>query len=257
MREKTPKQKELSKKKRARIMRNLTLILIVVSLVASSVFVFVRALQDGVFNIKEIQVVGNEIVGEDTIREVSGIQLGESIFFLDLNQAHGNIKKIVEVKSLEITKVMPDKIIIKLTEAPTLFALSQGDTVYYLDKHKKVIAATPYLKKADIPLVTGFKKMELQLGSAAGSFEPAGKIDTITTVLTDLESEGNLSKISELGVTGDGDYRLITKNNVVLRFRDEENYQKYRNYIKTVLDEERRNVEINLHISSDPIIKPR
>ena len=46
------------------------------------------------------------------------------------------------------------------------------------------------------------------------------KFDTVMEILKTFQNDGNLAKISEVGITENNTYRIITKNNVVMTVSD-------------------------------------
>ena len=82
MDEKLQRRKKLKKNKRKRLLKYVTLLVVAVSILFVFIFVMASAISAGVFNIKHIEVIGNEVVDSETIVETSGINEGESIFWV-------------------------------------------------------------------------------------------------------------------------------------------------------------------------------
>lgn len=257
MNEKQQRHKNLKKKKRRRLLRYITLLAAAAALVASFVYVAVSAIAGGVFNIKHIEVTGNEIVDSETIVETSGIQENTSIFWVDLNKAHYNISELVNVEKLEISKVLPDKIVIKIKEVPSVCAINYDGAINYIDENGCLVEHSDYLRKTDIPLITGFTDVSFGKIGEQVVLKPAWKYDTVMALLKIFKTDGNLSKISEIGITENNDYKIITKNNVIIHLKDLDNFKDNYNYISTIFEQNKSNLDINLTVGANPIVKPR
>lgn len=257
MNEKQQRHKDLKKKKRRRLLRYITLLAAVVALVAVFGYLFYNAVSSGVFNIKQIEVSGNEVVDSETIIETSGISENTSIFWVDLNKAHYNIKELINVEKLEISKVLPDKIVIRIKEVPSICALNFEGAINYIDEDGCLVEHSDYLRKTDIPLVTGFSDVSIGKIGEMVSIKPEWKYETVMSILRIFKEDGSLSKISEIGITENNDYKIITKNNVIIHFKDLENFKDHYSYMMTVFEQNKSNLDINLTIGSNPVVKPR
>ncbi|MDO4288891.1 MAG: FtsQ-type POTRA domain-containing protein [Eubacterium sp.] len=257
MNEKQQRHKNLKKKKRRRLLRYITLLAAAAALVAAFVYVAVQAVSSGVFNIKHIEVTGNEVVDSETVVEASGIAENSSIFWVDINKAHYNIRELVNVESLEISKVLPDKIVIRIKEVPSICAINYDGAINYIDEKGCLVEHSDYLRKTDIPLITGFTDVSFGKIGETVSVNPDWKYDTVMELLKIFKNDGNLSKISEIGITENNDYKIITKNNVIIHLKDLDNFKNNYSYILTVLQQNKSNLDINLTVGNNPVVKAR
>ena len=129
LREQRRRQRKANKRKR--IMKGLMTILIILGIIGVISFGAYQAVNLGIFNVAEIEVVGNEIVDTQTVVDASGISVGESIFLIDINQANYNINALMNLDELEISKIMPNKILIRMVESVPICAVNYDNKVYY------------------------------------------------------------------------------------------------------------------------------
>ncbi|MGL4606835.1 MAG: cell division protein FtsQ/DivIB [Eubacteriaceae bacterium] len=249
------KQRRINKRKR--IIRTLISFVVILGIALSLAYFAYTAVQQGFFNIASIEVVGNEIIDAQSVMEASEIQIGESIFFADLNKAHYKINALVDLEKLEITKVMPNKILINMTESSPLCAINYDGKITYMTDDGILIENGDYLRKTDIPVVFGAESVNLSEIGKKVIIEPAWRFETVKNILEDLKKHGNLSKISEVRMTTDNTYELVTKNGTVLVVWDYNNFLENGNYIQNVLDQNTSNLVINLTAGTKPVVKPR
>ena len=244
-------------KKRKRIMTALITILIILGVVGGICFGAYEAMKLGLFNVAEIEVVGNQIVDTQTVIDASGIQVGESIFLVDLNKANYNINSLMSLDNLVISKIMPNKIMIRLEESQPICAVSKDNKVYYLTRDKKLIENSDYLRKTDIPLVFGCDSVtESQIGAEV-VIEPYWRFDTVMNILKELADRGYLVKISEIRMTENNTYEIVTKNGTIFSFWDYDNFSENEDYILSNLSANTSNMLINLTVGTKPVIKAR
>lgn len=255
LREQRRKQRRI--KKRKRIAKSLVTVLVILGIIGGICFGSYQAVRLGVFNVSEIQVTGNEIIDANSVIEASGISIGESIFLVDINQATYNINSLMNLDELEISKVMPDKILIHMVESTPICAVNFDNKVYYLTQEKKLIEGGEYLRKTDIPLVFGCESINVSEIGKEVSIEPYWRFDTIMNILKDLKADGYLNKISEVRMTNVNSYEIVTKNGTVFMLWDYDNYQENKAYIQNNLDKNTSNMIINLTVGNKPVIKPR
>ncbi len=255
IREQRRRQRKANKRKR--IMKGLITILIILGVIGGISFGAYQAVNLGIFNVAEIEVVGNEIVDTETVIGASGINMGESIFLIDVNQANYNINALMNLDELEISKIMPNKILIRMVESIPICAVNYDNKVYYLTEDKKLIEDGEYLRKTDIPLVFGSDAVTISEIGKAVIVEPYWRFDTVMNVLKELKDDGNLAKISEIRMTEVNTYEIVTKNGTVFILWDYDNYMENKAYIQTNLDKNTSNMIINLAAGTKPVIKPR
>lgn len=255
LREQRRRQRKINKRKR--IIKGLVTILIILGVIGVISFGSYQAMKLGVFNVVEIEVVGNEIIDAQTVIEASGISIGESIFLVDVNQANYNINALMNLNELEISKIMPNKVLIRMVESTPICAVNFDNKVYYLTEDKKLIEDGEYLRKTDIPLIFGSDVVTISEIGKEVVVEPYWRFDTIMNILKDLKNDGNLGKISEVRMTDVNTYEIVTKNGSIFILWDYNNYHDNKAYIQNNLDKNTSNMIINLAAGPKPVIKAR
>ncbi|MBU4539819.1 MAG: FtsQ-type POTRA domain-containing protein [Firmicutes bacterium] len=255
LREQRRRQRKANKRKR--IMKALISTLIVLGICGVVGFGVYQAVNLGIFNVAEIEVIGNEIVDTETVIEASGINVGESIFLIDINQANYNINALMNLDELEISKIMPSKILIRMIESVPICAVNYDNKVYYITEDKKLIEDGEYLRKTDIPLIFGSDAVTITEIGKEVVVEPYWRFDTIMNILRDLKNDNNLEKISEVRMTEVNTYEIVTKNGTIFILWDYDNYIDNKAYIQNNLDKNTSNMIINLAVGTKPVIKPR
>ena len=251
------RRKARKKKKRKRIAKGFLIFLVIAGLLTSISFGFYQATKKGVFNITEIEVVGNEIIEEKDVIAAAGIRMGESIFFIDLNQANYNIHELLGLDRLEISKIFPNKILIRMVESTPISVVNFNDELYYLDREGKLIENSEYLRKTNIPIVFGVDNVTIGEVGRNVEVEPGWRFDIVMYILKELDAQGNLEKISEVRITLDNNYEIVTKNGTVITVWDFDNFLENEAYINAILDQNTSNMSINVTAGNNPIIKPR
>jgi len=245
------------KNKRKRIVKRSITILLVLGVIGVISFFGYQAMEQGLFNVTEIEVVGNEIIDSQSVIDASEIKIGESIFLVDLNRANYQINALLNLDDLEITKIMPNKILVRMQESAPICAINFEDKVTYISGDYKLIENGDYLRKTDIPIIIGCESVTISDIGKKVTVEPYWRFDTIMNILKDLQDNSKLDKISEVRMTDNNTYELVTKNGSILIVWDYDNFTQNENYIYNTLDQNTSNMIINLTAGTKPVVKPR
>ena len=124
--QKRQKEKEQQKinKKRRRIKRIIKAIIVLLIIIAGCIFAFTSPM----FNIKSIEVKGNEQVSSNTIESLSGLKEDENIFRFLKVIVKQSIKKEPYIENVEIKRILPGTVQISVEESLNNYAIinSQG-----------------------------------------------------------------------------------------------------------------------------------
>ena len=92
------------------------------------------------FNVASVKVVGSSIYSENAIISASGIMDGDNIIRLSKDDIAENIiKKLPYVKSVTVSKALPDTVGIKVTPATECYTVLTDDGFFVADKDYKVL----------------------------------------------------------------------------------------------------------------------
>ncbi|MGI5824658.1 MAG: cell division protein FtsQ/DivIB [Bacillota bacterium] len=95
--------------------------------------------QSPLFNVKQINVSGNENVDTAVIAELSGIKEGQHIYSLRTGRAETMIATNPWVESVKVSRKLPNTIDIVITERQAVAAVAAGDGVLIVDKEGYVL----------------------------------------------------------------------------------------------------------------------
>jgi len=116
-------------------------------------------------NIKEVIIKGNDYLNEDEIFYKSGIQLGENIFKLDLKKSIDSLKQEPRIKEVEIKRVIPNKIIISLTERKAAAIVHCGEEYFFSTKEGMILSKIERPEEGlALPLLSGLEIDEITIG---------------------------------------------------------------------------------------------
>ncbi len=108
------------------------------------------------FNISEIQIVGQSQYVPDDIKIASGVSKGDNLVRTDVKEIQKNVmSSLMYVDSVRVRKDYPDKIIIEVTPSiPTAMVESKG--MYLLISESGKILEKMASPDANVPLVKGY-----------------------------------------------------------------------------------------------------
>lgn len=249
--------KRLKRKKRKRIILKTIVILLLLVSIGATGFILVKKIKENVFSVKHILVVGNETVNSKTVREAAQIPVNTCIFTLNMNQIYQNVSERIDSRQLLISKKYPDTIMINIAELPVFFSILENDQVYYLDENNRIIEKSDCLTRTDIPVITGLSGLsEAEVGTSV-NLKPSSVANEITKIITVLTNSGYIEKLSEIVVDSDRTIFLITKNNLMIHIKDLEQFKKNYDYIGSVISKNKSNMEVDLTLGEEIIVKNR
>lgn len=179
-------QKEIIKEqeKRNKKKRKIVGIIKYGSLAILFVTVILCAMFSPLFNIKTIEVEGNEIISVNEIISLSQIQIDENTFKLNKRKIINQIKENVYIDEVIITRKLPSNIIIKVEERKPAYLLEYAGSYIYLDKQGYMLEINT--EKLELPILQG-------AATETSEFVVGNRL-----CIEDLEKLSSLIKIMEL-----------------------------------------------------------
>ena len=116
------------------------------------------------FEIKEIKIENNEILDNQELIKIFSFLYSKNIIFLNSYELKKNIDQNSFIEKIEIKKIFPDKIVIKVFEKePIAIIIDKYQKKNYLGKKTNLIKFRKILKYENLPIVRGepnnFKKL--------------------------------------------------------------------------------------------------
>ena len=116
------------------------------------------------FEIKEIKIENNKILEDQELIKTFSFLYSKNIIFLDSYELKKNIDQKSFIEKIEIKKIFPDKLVIKVFEKkPIAILIDKHQKKYYLGKKTDLIEFRKISKYENLPIVNGepknFKKL--------------------------------------------------------------------------------------------------
>ena len=186
-----PEQQEKIMQKRKKKQKAIKWILILALLIVA----ILCAMFSPLFNIKKIEVQGNEIISKNEIISLSQIQLEENTFKLNKSQIKKQIKENAYIQSIIIVRNLPSEIVIKVEERKPAYLLEYAGSYIVIDKQGYMLEIKN--EKMNLPVIQGAV-------TSTEEFKVGNRLCT-----EDLEKLAEILRIVEIAQVNDI-YTIIT-----------------------------------------------
>ena len=201
--QKTKNKGNLNKKKRKirNIIKYIILIVLFVSVILCAMF-------SPLFNVKTIEVIGNEKITKNEIISLSQIQLEENTFKLSKDKIINQIKENAYINEVFITRKLPSNITITVEERKAAYLLEYATGYIYLDKQGYMLEINS--AKLDLPILQGAstETSEFMVGNRL-CVEDLEKLSTLTRVMELAQLNGLANIISRIDIENKQNIKLL------------------------------------------------
>lgn len=117
-------------------------------------------LESGYFGVEKIRVENQSRVTEADVLDASDIQLGDSLFELDLFMIGRKIEENPWISKAEVERSFPNQVVIRIEERQPR-AIIDLDYLYYVDRQGSVFKMLESGDLLDFPVITGIDRQYL------------------------------------------------------------------------------------------------
>ena len=196
-------EKEIDKKKTMNIIKYGMLGFLFIIVILTTMF-------SPLFNIKKIEVQGNEKITEKEIISLSQLQIEENTFKINKNKIRKEIKQNAYINEVTISRKLPSSVIIKVEERKIAYLLEYAGSYVYLDKNGYILEINS--EKLELPIIQGASTLtenfivgkrlvteDLEKLATVQKIMELARISEIDSLITriDIENKENLKLIFE------------------------------------------------------------
>ncbi|MGI5935820.1 MAG: cell division protein FtsQ/DivIB [Oscillospiraceae bacterium] len=155
------------------------------------------------FRISTIEVVGNNIYAPEEIIEVSGLEKGDNLFFINRFKAISRLfSKLPYVSEASITRSLPNKLIIEIEESRAIaYVTSESDT-WLIDSECKLLEKVRPAETGGMIRITGLSPISPSEGEVISPGEgESPKVSYLAELLGRIESRGMAGDVTEIDMS--------------------------------------------------------
>lgn len=241
----TKKQENARKKRKAflRLVKWATLILLLIG-------GGIGFLLSSFFNIKKIEIVGNNKLTRDEAISLSQIEIEENTFKLSKNKIEKNIKQNAYVESVKIKRNLPSTILIEIEERVPTYMITFANAYAYINNQGYFVEISK--EKLELPIITGYatKEEDIQLGERLCT-EDLQKLDDILQIMKAAESNEIANIVTKINISDKQDYVLELKSEKkTVHVGDTSNLSTKMLYIKEIIEQNKK-IEGEILVNTD------
>ncbi len=202
-RKKIQKEERKKEKRRKRIKRILEIILLAGIAIGGAIF----AMTSPIFNIKEIQVLNNEIVSSEEIISLSGLKIDENIFKFSKRNVKEKIKENAYIEDIKIHRKLPNIIQIDTIERKPKYSLDFMGKYAYINTQGYILEISEDSK--GLPIIQGIQTKEEEIVPNKRLItEDLNALEDIIKIMN-VAKENNLeTKITSINISSKNSYSI-------------------------------------------------
>lgn len=137
------------------------IILIIILIVGGIIF----ATKSNFFNIKKVAILGNPIMSGEDVKARTENLIGQNIFLINKQNIINEAKKNPYVESVEIKKVFPKEVDIKISEKQGIYCIDKDGQKYVLDGGSILLEKTDNVENRKLVNLIGIELKNSELGN--------------------------------------------------------------------------------------------
>ena len=249
----TKKQAKIIKKKK-KIKRIIKAIILMALIIGGFCF----ALISPIFNIANIDVIGNEKITSDTIVSLSQLQMGENLFKFNRVKVINEIKTNAYVENVNIKRKIPNKIEIIIEERKQDYNIEFLNGYAYINNQGYILEISE--QKLDLPVIKGISTLQEQIveGNRLND-EDLEKLEVVIQIMNICKSYDLDKKVSSIDISNKSDYIMeMNEEKKTIHLGNNSNLSNKMLYVPAILTENQGKegtIYLNGDINGD--FKPR
>lgn len=243
---KLTKKQEIARKKRKAFLRLVKWATLILLLIGGGI----GFLLSSFFNIKKIEIVGNNKLTRDEAISLSQIEIEENTFKLSKNKIEKNIKQNAYVESVKIKRNLPSTILIEIEERVPTYMITFANAYAYINNQGYFVEISK--EKLELPIITGYatKEEDIQLGERLCT-EDLQKLDDILQIMKAAESNEIANIVTKINISDKQDYMLELKSEKkTVHVGDTSNLSTKMLYIKEIIEQNKK-IEGEILVNTD------
>ena len=243
---KLTKKQEIARKKRKTFLRLVKWATLILLLIGGGI----GFLLSSFFNIKKIEIVGNNKLTRDEAISLSQIEIEENTFKLSKNKIEKNIKQNAYVESVKIKRNLPSTILIEIEERVPTYMITFANAYAYINNQGYFVEISK--EKLELPIITGYttKEEDIQLGERLCT-EDLQKLDDILQIMKAAESNEIANIVTKINISDKQDYVLELKSEKkTVHVGDTSNLSTKMLYIKEIIEQNKK-IEGEILVNTD------
>ena len=192
----------------------------------------------GLFNICQIEIVGNQQITQEQILELSEIELGDNVFFCKKEKTKNNIRSNPYVENIKITRKLPDKIQIQVTERKKAYQIQLDEGYAYIDNQGYILEIAE--TKIDKPMLQAYTTAKDDILPGSRLFED--DLERLGDVLKIVKGSSEIQiqdKITTINIENKNNYILTLQElKKVIYIGNQSNLANKMLYIKAIIERE-------------------
>ncbi len=243
---KLTKKQEIARKKRKAFLMLVKWATLILLLIGGGI----GFLLSSFFNIKKIEIVGNNKLTKDEAISLSQIEIEENTFKLSKNKIEKNIKQNAYVESVKIKRNLPSTILIEIEERVPTYMITFANAYAYINNQGYFVEISK--EKLELPIITGYatKEEDIQLGERLCT-EDLQKLDDILQIMKAAESNEIANIVTKINISDKQDYVLELKSEKkTVHVGDTSNLSTKMLYIKEIIEQNKK-IEGEILVNTD------
>lgn len=246
IKKKLTKQQQIAIKKRKAILRIVKVLTLLVVFAGVAIYIALSPL----FNIKEINVIGNSKLSKEEIISLSELKTDENTFKVLKSNIKNKIKTNAYIENVKIRRKLPDKVEIIVVERVATYMLPFANSYIYINNQGYMLEITS--KKAEMPAIVGISTPEEELHEGQRLIsEDLTKLGEVLQIMESANANEIVNLITKIDISDRQDYVLtLEKEKKDIHLGDVSNLSTKMAYVKKILNDE-KGIEGEIFVNTD------
>lgn len=229
------KEQEIKKRKRMKKFRILKYAFLVLCVIG----IIIGTMTSPLFNIKQIEVQGNEKISKEEIISLSQIVTDENTYKVNVNKVKEQILENPYIKSVQIKRKLPDEVIITVEERSTTYMIEYGNAYAYINNQGYILEISS--EKLDVPIIQGAEtELDNLIPGQRLCNNDLEKMSTIIKIMEVAQNNDIANLITRIDIENDQNYKILFESEQKVAYLgDETDLSTKILSIKAILDKER------------------
>lgn len=167
-----------------------------------------------VFNIKWIDVTGNEKTKFGEIVKASGVNYEQNIFRLNIKKSKEAVKELPFIDEVNVARHLPGGVMIKVTERIPVACIKYANGYALIDKEGRLLETVQ--EPDGFPEVVGIKLSKQKVGDTLKDTNPE-KISAMDELLNTLKEHELLDRISLINIKDENNVTFVIDGNKTVK----------------------------------------